>query len=223
VVICATSDQPSLVRLKGRLCRNRHRRIFPRLRQARHAHDGFGHALRPRPAPKWASPAVSLPREPDTRRRCSPNCRSCWSVPEIPKRARSPRSTRCWWPRDDMNEPVADEVGRSSMATFILRANSRAATSIRRFGAGQRQPRNERGDHQGASTERNAHARSPRHLPEEPDLILIGAYQKGSDFRVDDAIERYDGIIEFLKQDVKRQSAVRRNQSPACRNWWEAE
>ena len=34
------------------------------------------------------------------------------------------------------------------------------------------------------------------------DLIRIGAYQKGSDFRVDDAIDRYDGVIDFLKQDV---------------------
>ncbi|MDH3534102.1 MAG: flagellum-specific ATP synthase FliI, partial [Gammaproteobacteria bacterium] len=32
------------------------------------------------------------------------------------------------------------------------------------------------------------------------DLITVGAYQKGSDPRVDDAVARWPGIIEFLRQ-----------------------
>ncbi len=37
---------------------------------------------------------------------------------------------------------------------------------------------------------------------EMEDLINIGAYQKGSNPRVDAAIDRMDGIIDFLKQDM---------------------
>jgi len=35
---------------------------------------------------------------------------------------------------------------------------------------------------------------------EHRDLIAVGAYQKGSDPRIDDAIARWPGIIEFLRQ-----------------------
>src|SRR5690606_37376835 len=34
------------------------------------------------------------------------------------------------------------------------------------------------------------------------DLILLGAYQYGTDPRTDYAIDKYDQIIEFLKQDT---------------------
>ncbi len=38
---------------------------------------------------------------------------------------------------------------------------------------------------------------------EAEDLILIGAYKKGSDNRIDEAIRRVDSINAFLKQDTK--------------------
>jgi len=34
------------------------------------------------------------------------------------------------------------------------------------------------------------------------DLILLGAYQRGSDPRTDDAIERIDAITAFLRQST---------------------
>src|SRR5262249_32663017 len=53
------------------------------------------------------------------------------------------------------------------------------------------------------------HIRAARKLREvlatyekERDLILIGAYQKGSDARVDYAISKIDEVHTFLKQDV---------------------
>ena len=38
------------------------------------------------------------------------------------------------------------------------------------------------------------------------DLILIGAYQRGTDPRVDDSIDRIDPIVEFLKQKTDEKS-----------------
>ena len=38
------------------------------------------------------------------------------------------------------------------------------------------------------------------------DLIAIGAYQRGSDATVDEALERWPEIMEFLGQDVARSS-----------------
>ncbi|MBN1208243.1 MAG: EscN/YscN/HrcN family type III secretion system ATPase, partial [Myxococcaceae bacterium] len=38
------------------------------------------------------------------------------------------------------------------------------------------------------------------------DLILLGAYQYGTDPRTDYAIDKYDSIIEFLKQDTHSNS-----------------
>jgi flagellum-specific ATP synthase len=34
------------------------------------------------------------------------------------------------------------------------------------------------------------------------DLISVGAYQPGSDHRIDKAIEKNPGILEFLQQDM---------------------
>ena len=38
------------------------------------------------------------------------------------------------------------------------------------------------------------------------DLILLGAYQYGTDPRTDYAIDKYDAIIDFLKQDTHSES-----------------
>ncbi len=38
------------------------------------------------------------------------------------------------------------------------------------------------------------------------DLILLGAYQYGTDPRIDYAIDKYDTIINFLKQDTYENS-----------------
>jgi type III secretion protein N (ATPase) len=38
------------------------------------------------------------------------------------------------------------------------------------------------------------------------DLILLGAYQYGTDPRTDYAIDKYDAIIDFLKQDTHSNS-----------------
>jgi flagellum-specific ATP synthase len=40
------------------------------------------------------------------------------------------------------------------------------------------------------------------------DLISIGAYQKGSNPKLDEAIGRMDRIQEFLKQDLNEEAAL---------------
>jgi len=40
------------------------------------------------------------------------------------------------------------------------------------------------------------------------DLIAIGAYQKGSDPRVDDALRRWPALMRFLSQDVNDAAGI---------------
>ena len=50
VVVVATSNEPALTRVQGRVHRHGRRRILPRQGQQRAAADGFGHAVRHGPA-----------------------------------------------------------------------------------------------------------------------------------------------------------------------------
>ncbi len=104
---------------------------------------------------------------------------------------------------DDMNEPVADEV-RSILDGHIILSRDMAArnhypaidvsTSISRVMD---------------SIIDEEHRDAARKLREvvanyekERDLILIGAYEEGSDPKVDYAIEKIEEVNEFLKQGV---------------------
>ncbi|MDX2029418.1 MAG: FliI/YscN family ATPase [Blastocatellia bacterium] len=103
---------------------------------------------------------------------------------------------------DDMNEPVADAV-RSILDGHIVLSRALAArnhypcidvlhSASRLFG-------------QVASREQIAAAGRVRDLlatySATEDLINIGAYQKGSNPHIDEAIANYDRIIGFLRQD----------------------
>jgi flagellum-specific ATP synthase len=39
-------------------------------------------------------------------------------------------------------------------------------------------------------------------------LISVGAYQPGSDPRIDKAIEKYPAILEFLQQDMEESVGI---------------
>jgi len=105
---------------------------------------------------------------------------------------------------DDMNEPVADEV-RSILDGHIVLSRDLAARghypaidvseSVSRVMSGIAQP-----DHMEA-------ARKLREVvaayEKERDLILIGAYEAGSDPRVDYAIEKIEEVNAFLKQGIQ--------------------
>ncbi len=105
---------------------------------------------------------------------------------------------------DDMNEPVADEV-RSILDGHIALSRDLAnrghypaidvSDSISRVMSSIVEPE---------------HLEAARKLREvvaayekERDLILIGAYESGSDPRVDYAIEKIEEVNAFLKQDVQ--------------------
>lgn len=104
---------------------------------------------------------------------------------------------------DDMNEPVADEV-RSILDGHIILSRSLAASghypaidvseSVSRV-------------MEGIADEK--HKKAARKLREvlatyakQRDLILIGAYQKGSDPRVDYAIDKIDEVNKYLQQGL---------------------
>jgi FliI/YscN family ATPase len=105
---------------------------------------------------------------------------------------------------DDMNEPIADEV-RSILDGHIVLSRDLAARnhypavdvseSISRVMTSIVDP-----EHQEA-------ARKLREVvaayEKERDLILIGAYESGSDPRVDYAIEKIEEVNAFLKQTTR--------------------
>lgn len=104
---------------------------------------------------------------------------------------------------DDMNEPVADEV-RSILDGHIILSRELAAQghypaidvlqSVSRVMSAVTEP-----DH------RRAAARLREMLAtyeKQKDLILIGAYQKGSDARVDEALFMIDKVNAFLRQET---------------------
>jgi flagellar protein export ATPase FliI len=104
---------------------------------------------------------------------------------------------------DDMNEPVADEV-RSILDGHIILSRELAARNhypaINILESASRV--------MGAVTDK-AHRRSAGALRDalatykkNEDLILLGAYKSGADKRVDDAIAKISSINSFLKQDT---------------------
>jgi flagellar biosynthesis/type III secretory pathway ATPase len=100
-----------------------------------------------------------------------------------------------------MNEPVADEV-RSILDGHIVLSRDLAAQghypainvleSVSRVMSAVADQRHRRA----ASRLREILATYEK----QRDLILLGAYQRGTDARVDEAIDRIDEIIAFLRQ-----------------------
>jgi flagellum-specific ATP synthase len=110
---------------------------------------------------------------------------------------------------DDMNEPIADAV-RAILDGHIVLSRALAArnhypcidvlnSASRLFGAVT------------TPEHRRAAARLREMLAayeRAEDLINIGAYQKGSNPRVDEAIERYEEIVAFLRQEKDEAAAA---------------
>lgn len=104
---------------------------------------------------------------------------------------------------DDMNEPVADEV-RSILDGHIIL--SRKLASSGHYPAIDVSLSVSRVMDAVVTKEHRKTANQFREVlatyEKERDLIVIGAYQKGSDPRVDYAINKIDKINDFLKQDL---------------------
>src|SRR6185436_712695 len=101
----------------------------------------------------------------------------------------------------DMEEPIADEVRGILDGHFIL---NRALGERNQWPAMDVLASLSRVMSGIASSEHNKAARKLRETlatyEKQRDLILLGAYQYGTDPRTDYAIDKYEAIIEYLKQ-----------------------
>lgn len=108
---------------------------------------------------------------------------------------------------DDMNEPIADETRSILDGHIVLSRNLAAAGHYPAIDVGQSISRVM------ATVAKESHVEAARRLreilaiyDEQKDLILTGAYKAGSDGRTDKAIEKLDTVNSFLKQGVREKS-----------------
>ncbi|HSA58516.1 MAG TPA: flagellar protein export ATPase FliI [bacterium] len=203
VIVCATSDQPSLVRAKAAYAATAIAEYFRdqglKVLLMMDSVTRFARALRE------IGLAVG---EPPARQGFTPSVFS--TLPRLLERTGNSDkgSITAFYTvlvaGDDMNEPIADEV-RSILDGHIVLSRDLAARghypaidvseSISRVMTSIVDPE---------------HVEAARKLREvvaayekERDLILIGAYESGSDPRVDYAIEKIEEVNSFLKQGVQ--------------------
>ncbi|MBX5483685.1 MAG: type III secretion system ATPase SctN [Myxococcaceae bacterium] len=202
VVVCATSDQPSLVRLRAAYVataiaeyfRDRGGNVLFMLdtvtRLAR-AQREIGLAIGEPPARQGYPPSVfsMLPRI--LERTGNSDKGMCTAI------------YTCLVAGGDMEEPIADEVRGILDGHFILdrklgERNQWPAmdvlASLSRVMSAIVSP-----DHKRAAAKLRETLAT---YEKQRDLILLGAYQYGTDPKTDYAIDKYDEIIAFLKQST---------------------
>ncbi|MBS1150481.1 MAG: Flagellum-specific synthase FliI [Myxococcaceae bacterium] len=202
VVICATSDQPSLVRLKAG---------FVATAVAEYFRERGGNVLfmldtvtRLARAQREIGLAIG---EPPARQGYPPSVFSM--LPRILERTGNSAKGKCTAiytvlvAGGDMEDPIADEVRGILDGHFIL---NRALGERNQWPAMDVLASLSRVMSQIVTPE---HKKAGGKLREtlatyekQRDLILLGAYQYGTDPRTDYAIDKYDAIIDFLKQDT---------------------
>lgn len=206
VLVCATSDQPSLVRLRAAYVataiaeyfRERGGNVLFMLdtvtRLAR-AQREIGLAIGEPPARQGYPPSVfsMLPRI--LERTGNSDKGKCTAI------------YTCLVAGGDMEEPIADEVRGILDGHFIL---NRALGERNQWPAMDVLASLSRVMSGIVSKEHKKAAGKLRETlstyEKQRDLILLGAYQYGTDPRTDYAIDKYDAIIEFLKQDTHSNS-----------------
>ena len=208
VVVCATSNEPSLVRLKAAYVGTAIAEYFrDRGRKVMLLMDSVTRFAR-------AQREVGLAcGEPPARAGYTPSVFS--ELPKLLERAgNSDRGSITAFytvlvAGDDMNEPVADEV-RSILDGHIILSRELAAQG--HFPAVSVLDSVSRVMSTVADREHQAAATRMRQVlatyEKNKDLILIGAYEKGSDPRVDYAIRMLDRINAFLKQATDERAAA---------------
>lgn len=200
VVIISTSDQPSLVRLKAAYVATAIAEYFrDQGKQVLLMMDSitrFARALRE------VGLAVG---EPPARQGYTPSVFS--TLPKLLERSGNSDkgSITAFYTilveGDDMNEPIADEA-RSILDGHIVLSRDLAARS--HYPAIDISQSISRVMDSIVDDEHQTSARKLRevvaHYEKERDLILIGAYEEGSDPKVDYAIEKIEEVNQFLKQ-----------------------
>jgi ATP synthase in type III secretion protein N len=202
VVVCATSDQPSLVRLRAG---------FVATAIAEYFRDRGGNVLfmldtvtRLARAQREIGLAIG---EPPARQGYPPSVFSM--LPRILERTGNSDKGKCTAiytclvAGGDMEEPIADEVRGILDGHFIL---NRALGERNQWPAMDVLASLSRVMSQIATPEHKKAAGKLRETlatyEKQRDLILLGAYTYGTDPRTDYAIDKYDAIINFLKQST---------------------
>ncbi|WP_163996721.1 type III secretion system ATPase SctN [Pyxidicoccus caerfyrddinensis] len=206
VLVCATSDQPSLVRLRA---------AYVATAIAEYFRERGGNVLfmldtvtRLARAQREIGLAVG---EPPARQGYPPSVFSM--LPRILERTGNSLKGKCTAiytclvAGGDMEEPIADEVRGILDGHFIL---NRALGERNQWPAMDVLASLSRVMSGIVSKEHKKAAGTLRELlstyEKQRDLILLGAYQYGTDPRTDRAIDKYDAIIDFLKQDTHSNS-----------------
>lgn len=203
VVVVSTSDQPSLVRLKAAYVATAIAEYFrdqgKKVMLMMDSVTRFARALRE------VGLAVG---EPPARQGYTPSVFS--TLPRLLERSGNSDkgSITAFYTilvaGDDMNEPVADEV-RSILDGHIVL--SRAMAARNHYPAIDISESISRVMDSIVDDDHKDAARKVREVianyEKERDLILIGAYEEGSDPKVDYAIERIEDVNAYLKQGVE--------------------
>jgi len=202
IVVCATSDQPSLVRLRA---------AFVATSIAEYFRENGGNVLfmldtvtRLARAQREIGLAVG---EPPARQGYPPSVFSM--LPKILERTGNSEKGKCsalytvLVAGGDMEEPIADEVRGILDGHFIL---DRTIAERNQWPAMNVLASLSRVMSQIVSKEHKKAAGKLRETlatyEKQRDLILLGAYQYGTDPRTDYAIDKHDAIIDFLKQST---------------------
>lgn len=201
VVIVSTSDQPSLVRLKAAYVATAIAEYFRD--QGKNVVLMMDSITRFARALREVGLAVG---EPPARQGYTPSVFS--TLPKLLERSGNSEkgSITAFYTilveGDDMNEPVADEA-RSILDGHIVLSRDLAARA--QYPAIDISQSISRVMDSMIDDEHRGAARKLREVvanyEKERDLILIGAYEEGSDPKVDYAIEKIEAVNNFLKQD----------------------
>lgn len=206
VVVAATSDQPALVRIKGAFVATAIAEFFRD--QGKHVMLMMDSLTRLAMAQREVGLAVG---EPPTARGYTPSVFAL--LPKLLERAGQTAKGSITGlytvlvDGDDFNEPISD-AARAILDGHVVLARRLAMRN--HFPAIDVSASVSRLMPEVASPEHREAAAALRDFlaayEQAEDLINIGAYQKGTNPKVDAAIERYEAIISFLRQELDEYS-----------------
>lgn len=221
VVVCATSDQPALVRLKG---------AFTATAIAEHFRDRglkvmfmMDSVTRFAMAQREVGLAIG---EPPTTKGYTPSVFAL--LPKLLERSGTGErgSITAFYAvlvdGDDMNEPISDAVrgildGHIVLSRKLAARNHFPAIDVQASISRLMKQITEKEQYELAGRIRDQLALYEK----SEDLINVGAYVKGSNPKVDEAIQAHDRIIAFLQQEVDEVSTLEETRS-AMRGIYEA-
>ncbi|AOZ78973.1 flagellar protein export ATPase FliI [Clostridium pasteurianum] len=206
IVVCATSDRPALVRLKGAFTataiaeyfRDQGKKVILMMDSVTRfamAQREIGLAIGEPPATKGYTPSVfaMLPRLMERSGMSDKGSITAFYTVLVDG--------------DDFNEPIADAVrgildGHIVLSRDLAAKNHYPAIDILKSISRLMSEIADNDHKQAASTARDLLAT----YQDSEDLINLGAYVKGSNKKIDIAIHYHDSIINYLKQGINEKS-----------------